>query len=76
MLVDLPLTHRPPPGRWVRLNEAAARLGIPAALLSADLVAGRAGLRYMRLGARQLMHVSDADIQLAAVRLHAGEVAR
>jgi hypothetical protein len=75
MLVDLPVPLRPPPGRWCRLNEAAARLGIPPALLAADIAAGRSGLRFMHLGARRLVHVADADLALAAAKLHVGEVA-
>lgn len=73
-MLDVPAKLRQPPGRWIRLNEAAARLGVSPVLLAADIAAGRAALRYQHFGHRRLMHVAESDLQQLAARLHAGEV--
>ncbi len=66
-------TAPPPVGHWERINQAAARKGIPAPLLLAQIEAGLADIRVAHLGRRGLVHVAAADVdrfadQLAGVR--------
>ena len=59
----------PPPGRWVRLSEAAARVGLPPRVLKTCISAGTAGMRAQQLGLRGLTYVAEADIQPFADKL-------
>jgi len=58
-----------PPGRWVRLAEAAARVGIPPRVLKTSIAAGVANIRVQHLGQRGLMYVAEADVQPFADKL-------
>jgi hypothetical protein len=73
-MLDIPAIHRPPPGRWIRLHEAASRLGVSPVMLAADIAAGRAALRFQHFGHRRLLHVAETDLHALAAKLHAGEV--
>lgn len=68
---------KPPPGRWIRVSEAAARLGMPPNLLAQTIAAGRApaAVRFVHLGRRGLLHLAENDLHTLAAVLHAGEAA-
>ena len=61
------LTIESPPGRWLRLSQGARRLGLTRDLLIAE--APRLNCRLRSLGVRGLLHVSESDIDRAAVLL-------
>jgi hypothetical protein len=63
----------PPIGRWLRLADAADRLGMTSpAILLAEISLGRAQIRAARLGKRSLIHVAASDVEKFAQRLAAG----
>lgn len=64
-----PTQSPPPPGRWVRLSEAAARVGITPRMLKSCILSGDAAMRVQEIGARGLWHVPEADIQPFADKL-------
>lgn len=71
-MIEVP---RPPPlpvSRWLRLSEAAARVGIPPRLLRSDIEAGRAALRTQVLGKRGLLFVAAEDADALRFRLEQG----
>ena len=59
----------PPPGRWVRLAEAAARVGLPPRVLRTCINSGTASMRAQPLGPRGLLYVAENDIQAFADHL-------
>ena len=64
-----PAQAPPPPGRWVRIAEAAARVGMPAGMLKRCILSGNTGMRVQELGARGIWHVADTDLQQYAAQL-------
>jgi len=62
-----------PPLEWVKAHEARRRLGIPGrALFESEIATGRLGLRWCRLGKRQMLMVAEVDVQRAAHQLAQG----
>jgi hypothetical protein len=59
----------PPITRWVRLSEAAARVGLPPRVLKTCISAGTACIRSQQLGPRGLTYCAEADIPQFADRL-------
>lgn len=58
-----PISPPPPPtGRWVRLSEAAARVGLTPRVLKTCIASGTASIRAQQLGPRGLTYVAEADI--------------
>ena len=69
----------PPPsptGRWVRLSEGAARIGLPAGVLKRWLENGATGIRTMAVGKRGLVHVAENDLGQFADKLQRTGTAR
>jgi hypothetical protein len=62
----------PPVARWVRLSEAAARVGIPPRLLASDIEAGNAHVRTQTFGRRGLVFVASEDVEALRHRLEQG----
>jgi hypothetical protein len=49
--------------RWIRIGDAAARLGLPSPqLLLTDIRDGRIPIRAARFGGKQLWHVDAGDL--------------
>ena len=69
------LERKPPPGRWLRVSEAAPRLGMAPGLLAASIAAGRLDLRFVHLGRRPLLHLAEHDVEALRAQLAKGEVA-
>ena len=59
----------PPVDRWVRLSEAAARIGVAPRLLRSDIETGVANVRAQRFGKRALMFVASVDCDALRLRL-------
>ena len=64
----------PPVGRWLRLAEGAARLGLPPRVLRTSIEAGTAAVRAQRLGARGMLYVAEGDLEQFALQLQRGGV--
>lgn len=52
----------PPPGRWVRLSEGAARVGLPPRVLKTCITSGTASIRTQQLGPRGLIYLAENDL--------------
>jgi hypothetical protein len=64
---------RPPVRVWERLADATRRLGIPSTdLLKAEVLSGRKGIRFARVGARELMLLCKEDVDQYARELNEG----
>jgi len=66
----------PPPGRWIRMAEAAARVGVPTRVLKTCISAGTSGMRVQPLGARGILYVAENDVQPFADKLQRVEAQR
>jgi hypothetical protein len=58
---------------WERLSDATRRLGFPSSdLLQAEVLSGRKGIRFARVGRRDLLLLAKEDIDQYAVELNEG----
>lgn len=65
----------PPPrptGPWLRLSEAAQRIGLPVDLLRSELSVGRCQVRAAKVGKRDLVMLASNDVDALAARMAAG----
>lgn len=63
-------TIESPPGRWLRLNQAARQLGITRDILLAEVNSGRLNCRLRSLGASGMVHVAANDVAKASELLN------
>ncbi len=72
-MIQTPANIPPPPiGSWLRLSEAAERLGVSQDLLRAELSVGRCPVRVTRMGKRGLALLASTDVDALAARMSAG----